>query len=92
LELAIPSSTEIIFINLPVELCIENAKRRPWEPHKYDSKAAQDANLEMLVEWISRYETREDTFSLSAHKRLYDNYSNKKTTYESNDRRINNES
>ncbi len=86
LEIAIPSSTEIIFMNLPVQLCIQNARQRPWEPHKYESKEAQDANLEMLVDWISRYETRDDTFSLAAHRSLYDCYTNKKTEYISNQR------
>jgi adenylate kinase family enzyme len=86
LEIVIPSSTEIIFMNLPVELCIQNARQRPWEPHKYESKEAQDANLEMLVDWISHYETRDDTFSLAAHRNLYDCYGNKKTEYISNHR------
>ncbi|MCP4324883.1 MAG: shikimate kinase, partial [Alteromonadales bacterium] len=42
-------------------------------PHKYDSKEAQDANLEMLIEWISQYESREDTFSKNAHTEFYQN-------------------
>jgi adenylate kinase family enzyme len=29
--------SEVIFMNLPVELCIKNAKNRPWESHKYES-------------------------------------------------------
>ena len=31
--------SEVIFLNLPVQLCILNAKNRPWESHKYKSKA-----------------------------------------------------
>ncbi|MCP4325043.1 MAG: shikimate kinase [Alteromonadales bacterium] len=68
-------SSEVIFMNLPVTQCIANAKNRPWEPHKYDSKEAQDANLAMLIEWISQYESREDTFSKNAHTEFYQNYS-----------------
>jgi adenylate kinase family enzyme len=52
LEIASPYSTEIIYLNLPIEQCIKNAKSRPWEPHKYASKEAQDANLNMLIDWI----------------------------------------
>ena len=73
-----PFANEIIYINLPVELCIANAKSRPWEPHKYDSKEEQDDNLNMLIGWISRYSERNDTFSEAAHKRLYEQYSGKK--------------
>lgn len=53
LELAIQQSNEMIFMNLPVEACIRNAMNRPWEPHKYESKEAQDANLDMLIDWIA---------------------------------------
>lgn len=37
LKLVQAQSSEIIFMNLPIELCIANAKARPWEPHKYDT-------------------------------------------------------
>ena len=74
LALAESESTAAIFMNLSVEDCIANAKNRPWEPHKYDSKATQDANLAMLLEWIAQYEVREDTFSKNAHTEFYQNY------------------
>ncbi len=81
---AMPEATEIIFTNLPIELCITNAKNRPWEPHKYPSKDAQDANLAMLIEWITQYSERDDTFSLASHQALYDDYTGKKTMYVNN--------
>jgi hypothetical protein len=37
-------------MNLPVAACIENARKRPWEPHKYASKAEQDKNLDRLID------------------------------------------
>lgn len=86
LERTLPFSTEIIFMNLPVEACIRNAKARPWEPHKYESKEAQDANLQMLVDWISQYDTRTDTFSAHAHRALYESFQGKKTMYIDNER------
>jgi adenylate kinase family enzyme len=70
--------SEIIFLNLPVELCISNAKKRPWEPHKYKTKAEQDANLTMLIDWISQYENRRDTFSKASHEKLYNEFLGKK--------------
>lgn len=79
LERALPFATEIIFMNLSVALCIENARNRPWEPHKYDSRESQDNNLELLIDWISQYSNRTDTFSEGAHKSLYRQYSGKKS-------------
>jgi adenylate kinase family enzyme len=76
--------SEVVFMNLAVELCIENAKKRPWEPHKYESKAAQDANLTMLIDWISQYDQRTDTFSKSAHQKLFDEFTGKKTQIKNN--------
>lgn len=85
LEIVLQFSTEIIFLNLPIELCTENAKNRPWEPHKYESKEAQDKNLDMLVIWISQYSKRDDIFSESSHNQLYENYAGKKTMITNNE-------
>jgi len=79
LEMAIPSSSELIFMNLPVELCVGNARNRPWEPHKYESKEAQDSNLNMLIDWIRQYSERNDMFSKASHTNLYERYSGKKS-------------
>ena len=78
LAVAIENANEIVFMNLPVELCVANARHRPWEPHKYASKAAQDANLDMLLDWIAQYPTRKDEFSETAHQKLYAAFSGTK--------------
>ena len=87
LTLITPLSDEIIFLNLPVAACVLNSKSRPWEPHKYKNKEAQDANLEMLIDWISQYTTRIDTFSKVAHEKLFDEFKGKKTMHLSNEHR-----
>lgn len=84
LELALTQASEIIFLNLSVNECINNAKKRPWEPHKYESKERQDANLNMLLDWIALYDTREDTFSKVAHLSLYENFEGQKTMFTNN--------
>ena len=85
LEIAEANSTEIIFMNLSVEACILNARSRPWEVHKYESNEAQDANLKMLITWISQYSKRKDSFSKAAHNLLYKNYLGKKRMFTNND-------
>ena len=84
LELISSHSNEIIFLNLSVEECISNARSRPWEPHKYKPKQAQDANLDMLINWITQYIDRDDTFSKSYHQRFYNDYSGCKQMLTSN--------
>jgi adenylate kinase family enzyme len=75
------SCDEMIFLNPGVEACVANCRSRPWEPHKYASKAAQDENLEMLIEWVRDYETRDDDFSLRRHRSLFDTFSGPKKEY-----------
>lgn len=70
--------TLAIFLNPGVDACIANAGARPWEPHKYSSKEAQDGNLEMLRSWIRDYEVRKDELSLAAHRALFDGFTGNK--------------
>ena len=84
LELLTPIASEMIFMNLSVDACIANAKARPWEPHKYESKAAQDANLEMLIDWIAQYAERDDTFSQQAHRQLFEAFDGEKLMLKKN--------
>lgn len=86
LELVIPHCTEVVFLNPGIDVCAENCRNRPWEPHKYDSSAEQDANLDMLLSWVEQYSQRTDEFSLRAHRRIFDNYAGEKREYTSNER------
>lgn len=85
LKAAAARCTELIFLNPGVEACVENCEARAWEPHKYPSPEAQDANLKMLVAWVREYETRDDEFSLRAHRRLFDAHAGRKVEYRSNE-------
>jgi len=81
LALVLPLCTLLLFLNPGVEACVYNARTRPWEPHKYPSKVAQDANLEMLIGWIREYESRADVLSLAAHRSLYDAFERDKIEF-----------
>jgi len=84
LELAAPFASRAVFLNLDVEQCVANARKRPWEPHKYASKAAQEANLDMLVGWIRDYVERDDVFSYRAHRDFYERFPGEKRMYTGN--------
>lgn len=78
LAYVISHASDVIFLNPGTEVCIQHCCNRPWEPHKYGSKKEQDKNLEMLIDWVKQYENREDEFSYSAHKTLFDAYQGNK--------------
>jgi hypothetical protein len=77
-DVVLPQTTSLLFLNPGIDACIANARLRPWEPHKYETKEEQDANLEMLVGWIRDYTTRTDVFSLAAHRALFDGFAGEK--------------
>jgi adenylate kinase family enzyme len=68
---AAPHCTELIFLNPGLEACLANNIRRPWEPHKYASREAQDAMLANLQEWVAGYYERGDDWSYMARCALY---------------------
>ncbi|MFK8041066.1 shikimate kinase [Congregibacter sp.] len=79
IAMASPLAEELIFLDISTEDCIAHAHARPWEPHKYPTKEAQDANLEMLIEWIKAYPERDDSCSRQAHVEVFEGFSGKKT-------------
>ena len=66
--------TELVFLNPGLETCLEHNRKRPWEPHKYASKAAQDQMLENLQAWVADYYARQDQWSYHAHRRIFDSF------------------
>ena len=71
LTLIAPLAEQAVFMDLSVDQCQANARKRPWEAHKYSSQAAQDRNLSMLLRWIADYELRNDACSREAHEVLF---------------------
>ncbi len=73
-QLALAHCTQLVFLNPGVAACQDNARARLWEPHKDATAAEQHANLAFLLSWIAEYETRQDEFSLAAHRALFDRF------------------
>lgn len=74
IEAAAAHCTEMHFLNPGIDVCLQNNLHRPWEAHKYESKAAQDKNLQMLQGWVKEYETRDDEYSLKHHRAIFDSF------------------
>jgi adenylate kinase family enzyme len=78
IEAAAPFSTQLLFLNPGLQACMTNNRRRPWEPHKYVSAEAQDAMLDKLQDWVAGYYSRDDAWSLAAHRRVFDRHPGRK--------------
>lgn len=74
IEHSLARSPELVFVNPGEQACLRNCRARPWEPHKYESPAAQDAQLAFLLGWVSAYYTRDGAMSLAHHRAMFDAY------------------
>lgn len=77
-EAASRQCTELVFLNPGLEACLAHNRRRPWEPHKYASKDAQDRMLDTLQAWVTGYYERRDFWSYHAHRQLFDAFTGHK--------------
>ena len=81
IEPLLPHAETLIFLNPGVDVCIQHCKARPWEPDKFESSEAQNANLDNLIRWVSEYESREDEYGLKRHRALFESFKGKKAEY-----------
>jgi adenylate kinase family enzyme len=85
IEVALPHSTELRFLNPGIETCIENCRQRPWEPEKFSCPETQQTMLDTLIEWVRKYETRDDEYGLKRHRQIYDAFKGPKIEYVCNE-------
>jgi adenylate kinase family enzyme len=71
---ALQFGPRLLFLHPGEQQCLDNCRSRPWEAHKYASKAEQDQHLSFLLSWVSQYYTREGEMSLSAHVACFNAY------------------
>jgi adenylate kinase family enzyme len=77
-EVCLEFDPHLLVLDPGVEQCIAHCLARPWEPHKYSSKAEQDEKLTFLLKWIEEYYSRDDDMSLAAHRALFERYAGPK--------------
>lgn len=68
----------LVFLDLPMEACVDHCRARPWQAEKFASKSAQDRTLPFLLDWVRAYYTRGDDSSRIAHNRVFEQYSGPK--------------
>lgn len=64
----------LVFMDPGLEQCLANCRQRPWEAHKFRSKAEQDEKLAFLLAWVRDYYVREGSMSLREHEALFRSY------------------
>jgi adenylate kinase family enzyme len=78
IEQAAVECDELVFLNPGVEVCVANARRRPYEAHKYDRPEDQERMLAFLIAWIREYPTRDTNTGYAAHRRVFDAFAGRK--------------
>jgi adenylate kinase family enzyme len=73
-EAALRHRPQLLFLNPGEATCLRHCRERPWEPHKYPSREAQDARLDGLLAWVSDYYRRDGSLSLAGHRALFEAY------------------
>lgn len=69
---SLPFGPTLVFLDPGIEACLAHCRQRPWEPHKYPSKNAQDEKLAFLLDWVRDYARRDDDASLKKHRSLFE--------------------
>ena len=64
----------LLLLDPGMDQCLANCRARPWEPHKYRSRAEQDRKLGMLLAWVEGYYHRDGDMSLASHEALFEAY------------------
>jgi adenylate kinase family enzyme len=75
---ALPFAPTLLLLDPGEARCIANCRSRAWEPHKYESKAAQDERLAFLLTWVREYYVRDGEMSRSGHVATYEAYAGPK--------------
>lgn len=69
--IALRRDPELLLLDPGAEACLRNGRSRPWEAHKYASRAEQDRHLDALLVRVADYDRRVDGSSRQAHEALF---------------------
>jgi CubicO group peptidase (beta-lactamase class C family) len=84
-EAAVAHCTELRFLNPGAEVCVANARRRPWEPDYCESPEEQQRFLVPLIKFIHEYETVAGEYGLARHRAIFAAFRGPKREYTQQD-------
>lgn len=73
LPAALPRATEFIFLDLPVDACLDNVRGRG------NQGGGNEAAFAALLAWVAEYPTRTNSNSRQMHQRLWEDFAGTKT-------------
>lgn len=77
-NVVLPRTTLLIFLDLPEEECIANVRARGRQRNE------SEESFEELVDWVSKYRQRRENWnSFETHLRLFDEFTNEKVRLKS---------
>lgn len=74
IEASLIYEPELVFLNPGLDQCQSNCRARPWEKHKYATRAEQESKLDFLLQWVADYYSRDGDMSLTGHEELFERY------------------
>ncbi|WP_459919116.1 P-loop NTPase family protein [Desulfocicer niacini] len=68
----------IIWLDIPLEICIKRLGIRGSESKKHMNREESEQGLKELIEWASQYYDRKNLNSYSGHRKLFNDFSKQK--------------
>ena len=78
IEASLAFEPRLVLLDPGLAQCLANCRARPWESHKFATKAEQDKHLQFLLEWVADYYQRDGEMSLAAPAALFAAYRGEK--------------
>lgn len=71
---AFPHANTLWFLDPGTDRCLSHCRARPHEADKFATAEEQDAALAHLLEWVARYDERDDEYGRRSHQSAFDDF------------------
>ena len=82
-ELYLDDAQTIIWLELPLTICLERLKTRGFESKEHMEREESEKGLKELIKWASAYYERKSKSSFFGHSQIYNKFSKKKFSLKS---------
>lgn len=79
----VPEASELIWLDMPWELCRKRLEQRGSESKKHMSRIQSTEGLKKLIEWAQQYYTRTNLRSKLGHQQIFESFKGVKQHFKS---------